>query len=71
MIDSTVPCDLPLENIIPDELVVTMPLSRLHEMAEVAITMFSPELEGPQKKPPPRRVIFANLMGHVACEGLL
>ena len=49
MVDSTVPCDLPLDNIIPDVLVVTIPLSRLPEMAEVAIAMFSPELEGPQK----------------------
>ena len=71
MIDSTVPCDLPLDNIIPDVLVVTMPLSRIPEMAEVAIAMFSPELEGPQKEPPPRRIIFANLIDHMACEGLL
>ena len=48
-----------------------MPLSRLPEMAEVAIAMFSPELEGPQKKPLHRRVSFANLMDHMACEGLL
>ena len=71
MIDSTVPCDLPLDNIIPDVLVVTMPLSRLPEMAEVAIAMFSPDLEGPQRKPPPRRIIIVNLMDHIACEGLL
>ena len=71
MIDSTVPCDLPLDNSSPDVLVVTMPLSRLPEMAEVAIAMFSPNLEGPQKEPPPRRIIFANLMDHKACEGLL
>ena len=71
MIDSTVPCGLPLDNIIPGVLVVTMPLSRLPEMAEVAIAMFSPELEGPQKEPLHRRVIFANLIDHMACEGLL
>ena len=65
-----VPCDLPLDNIIPDVLIVTMPLSRLPEMAKVAIAMFSPELEGPQKEPPPRRVIFAKLMNHMACECL-
>ena len=47
MVDSTVPCDLPLDSIIPDVLVVTLPLSRLPEMAEVAIAMFLPELEGP------------------------
>ena len=69
MIDSTVPCDLPLDNIIPGVLVVTMPLSRLLEMAEVAIALFSPE--GPQSELPPSRIIFANLMDHMACEGLL
>ena len=48
-----------------------MPLSRLPEMAEVAIAMFSPDLEGPLREPPPRRMIFANLIDHMACEGLL
>ena len=71
MTDSTVPCDRPLDYIIPDVLVVTMPLSRLPEMVEVAIAMFSPDPEGPQREPPPRRIIFANLMDHMACEGLL
>ena len=69
MIDSTVPCDLPLDNVIPDVLVVTMPLSRLPKMAGVAIALFSPE--GPQSELPPSRNIFANLMDHMACEGLL
>ena len=69
MIDSTVPCDLPLDIVISDVLVVTMPLSRLPEMAEVAIALFS--LEGPQSEPPPMRNIFANLIDHMACEGLL
>ena len=71
MVDSTVPCDLPLDNIIPGVLVVTMPLSRLPEMAEVAIAMFSPDPKSPQREPPPRRTIFVNLMDHMACEGLL
>ena len=62
-------CDLPLDNIIPDVLVVTMPLSRLPEMAEVAIALFFPE--GLQSELPPSRIIFANLMDHMACEGLL
>ena len=51
MMDSTVPCDLTFDNLIPDVLVVTMPLSRLPEMAEVAIAMFAPKLEGSQKEP--------------------
>ena len=71
MIDSPVPCDLPYDNIVPDVTVVTMPLSRLPEMAEVAIAMFAPELEGSQKEPPPKRSIFVNLIDHMACEGLL
>ena len=71
MLDSTVPCDLPFDNVVPDVLVVTMPLSRLPEMAEVAIAMFAPELEGTHKEPPPKRIIFANLMDHMACEGQL
>ena len=69
LIDSTVPCDLPLDNVNPDVLVVTMPLSRLPEMAEVAIALFSPE--GPQSELPPSRIVFASLMNHMACEGLL
>ena len=71
MMDSTVPCDLLFDNLVPDVLVITMPLSRLPEMAEVAIAMFAPELEGSQKEPPPRRIIFSNLMDHMACEGQL
>ena len=37
MVDSTIPCDLPYDNVVPDVKVVTMPLSRLTEMAEVAV----------------------------------
>ena len=44
MVDSAFLCDLPYENVVPDVIVVTMPLSRLPEMAEVAVTMFAPEL---------------------------
>ena len=46
-----------------------MPLSRLPEMVEVAIAMFSSE--SLQKEPPPKRIIFANLMDHMNGEGLL
>ena len=71
MVDSTVPCDLPLDKIIPDVLVVTMHLSQLPQMAEMAIAMFSPDPKSSQREPPPRRIIFVNLMNHMACEGLL
>ena len=69
MVDSTVPCDLSLDNVIPDVMFVTMPLSRLPKMAKVAIALFSPE--GPQSELPPSCIIFATLMDHMACEGLL
>ena len=71
MMDSTVPCDLPFDNLVPDVLVVTMPLSRLPELAEVAIAMFAPEMEGSQREPTPRRIIFSSLMDHMGCEGQL
>ena len=48
-----------------------MPLSRLPEKAEVAIAMFSPDPKSSLREPPPRRFIFANLMDHMTCEGLL
>ena len=52
-------------------MMVTMPLSQLPETAEVAVAMFAPDLEGSQRKPSPERFIFANLVDHMACEGLL
>ena len=33
--------------------------------------IYDPNLRGSQKEPPPQRVIFANLLDHMACEGLL
>ena len=35
MVGSTIPCDLPYDKIVPDVMVVTMPLSRLPETSEV------------------------------------
>ena len=52
-------------------MVVTIPLSRLPEMAEIVVTLFAPELEGSLKEAPPKWFIFANLVDHMACEGLL
>ena len=49
---STVPCDLPIDNIVPDVMVFNVTLARLPEMAEVALAMFAPELEGSQREPP-------------------
>ena len=70
-VDSTCRSDLPIDNLMPDVLVLTMPLSRFAEIAEMVGAMYDPNLRGSQKEPSPQRVIFANLLDHMACEGLL
>ena len=70
-VDSTCRSDLPIENLMPDVLVLTMPLSRFAEIAEMVGAIYDPNLRGSQKEPPPQRVILANLLDHMACEGLL
>ena len=70
-VDSTCKSDLPIDNLMPDMLVLTMPLSRFAEVAEMVGAMYDPNLKGSLKEPPPQRVIFANLLDHMACEGLL
>ena len=70
-VDSTCKSDLPIDNLMPDVLVQTMPLSRFTEAAGMVGAMYDPNLRGSLKEPPPQRVIFANLLDHMACEGLL
>ena len=70
-VDSTCRSDLPIDNLMPDVLVLTMPLSRFAEIAEMVGAIYDPNLRGSQKEPPPQRVIFANLLDHMACAGLL
>ena len=70
-VDSTCRSDLPIDNLMPDVLVLTMPLSRFAEVAEMIGVMYDPNLRGSLKEPPPQRVIFANLLDHMVCEGLL
>ena len=70
-VDSTCKSDLPIDNLMPDVLVLTMPISRFAEVAEMVRAMYDPNLRGSLKEPPPQRVIFANLLDHMACEGLL
>ena len=71
MMDFTVPYDLQFDNVVSNVMVVTMPLSRPPEMAEIAVAMFAPELEGSFEEPPPKRFIFAYMTSPMACEGLL
>ena len=71
MVNSTIHCGLPYDNIVPDVMVVAMPFSRLPEMAQVAVARFASELEGSLKEPPLKKFIFANLIDHLACKGLL
>ena len=70
-VDSTSKSDLPIDNLMPDVLVLTMPLSRFAEVAEMVWVMYDPNLRGSLKEPPPQRVIFAILLDHMVCEGLL
>ena len=63
-VDSTCRSDLPIDNLMPDVLVLTMPLSRFAEVAEMVGAIYDPNLRGSQKEPPPQRVIFANLLDH-------
>ena len=70
-VDSTCKSDLPIDNLLPDVLVLTMPLSRFAEVAEMVGVTYDPNLRGSLKEPPPQRVIFANLLDHMVCEGLL
>ena len=70
-VDSTCKSDLPVDNLMPDVLVLTMPLSRFAEVAEMVGVMYDPNLRGSLKEPPPQRVIFAKLLDHMVCEGLL
>ena len=70
-VDSTCRSDLPIDNLMPDVLVLTMPLSRFAEVAGMVGARYDPNLRGSLKEPPPQRVIFANLLDHMACEGLL
>ena len=70
-VDSNRKSDLPIDNLMPDVLVLTMPLSRFAEVAEMVGVMYDPNLRGSLKEPPPQRVIFANLLDHMVCEGLL
>ena len=70
-VNSTCKSDLPIDNLMPDVLLLTMPLSRFAEVAEMVGAMYDPNLRGSLKEPPPQRVIFANLLDHMVCEGLL
>ena len=71
LIDSTFLKNIPIDNVLSDVMVFTLPLSRIPEMAEVLVTMFDPEMTGTFKEPPPRRVIISNVFDHMACEGLM
>ena len=71
MVDSTCRSDLPIDNILPGVMVMTMPLARIPEMAEKVVAIFDPNLTGSLKEPPPQHVIIANILDYMACEGLL
>ena len=51
-VDSSCRSDLPIDNLMPDVLVLTMPLSRFAEVAEMVGVMYDPNLRGSLKEPP-------------------
>ena len=71
LVDSTFLKNIPIDNVLSDVMVFTLPLSRIPEIAEVLVTMFDPEMTGTFKEPPPRRVIISNVFDHMGCEGLM
>ena len=71
LIDSTFLKNIPIDNVLSDVMVFTLPLSRIPEIAEVLVTMLDPEMTGTFKEPPPRRVVISNIFDHMACEGLM
>ena len=71
LIDSTCRSDLPIDNLMLEVMAITMPLARSPEMAEMVVAMFDPNLTGSLREPPPQRVVIANILDHMACEGLL
>ena len=71
LIDSTFLKNIPIDNVLADVLVVTLPLSRIPEMAEVLVTIFDPEKFGTFKEHPPRKVMISNIFDHLACEGMM
>ena len=69
LIDSTFTKNVPLDNVMPDVMMITLPLSRILEMVEVLIAIFDPEMKGTTfREPPPGKVINSNVFDHMACE---
>ena len=71
LIDSTFLKNVPIDFVLSDVMVFTLPLSRIPEMAEVLVTMFDPEMKGTLKEPLPRKVIISNVFDRLACEGMM
>ena len=55
IVDSTFLKNVPIDNVLSDVMVMTVPLSRIPEMAEVVVAMFDPEMAGTYREPPPWR----------------
>ena len=55
-IDWTFLKNIPIDNVLSDAKVTTLPLSRIPMMAEVLATMFDPEMTGTHRDLPPRKV---------------
>ena len=72
ILDSTFLKTVPVENVLSDVMVTTIPLSRIPEMAEVVVAMFDPEMTGSTyREPPPKRALVSNVFDHLARERLM
>ena len=71
IVNSTSPKNIPIDNVLADVMVFTMPFSPIPEMAEVLVLMFDPEMTGTFNEPPPRKVEISNVCDHLACEGVI
>ena len=55
---------------MPDVMIITLPLSRIPDMAKDLVAIFDPEMKGTTiREPPPSVVIISNVFDHMACGG--
>ena len=71
IIDSTFLKSVPIDNVLSDVMVTTIPLSRIPELAGVEVKMFDLAMTGSYREPIPKRVIFSNVFDHLPCESVM
>ena len=64
LIDYTFLINIPLDNVLHEVMVMTLPLPRILEVGEVLVTMFHLEMTGIYRKPTLRKVVISNVIDH-------